>query len=298
MSRRLALLVFVVILFLPSLSLASQIDSHDMQVFLSPEGWGDVNVTIKYEELTTAEVFYQVHNRPDDIQGFDSQGELDCAVRQLASGWQVSCKPGVETPSDNYTVTMAFRMHDLQRRAGDAVMFSYQHDVITPTSRLRLYIVLPEGRGLVQEEATTPFFPPTATVGSTGRRISLEWDETGLELGKTYLFTATYEKVISDLTSLVLALSALGLAGFASAWYRKRSQVKTVLSVLKPDEKKVMDIIMDEKNGCNQKKVVRDTDFSKAKVSRIIADLENRGLIEKERKGRANIIKMSEKTIK
>ena len=55
-----------------------------------------------------------------------------------------------------------------------------------------------------------------------------------------------------------------------------------------------MEMVLQAKQ-IDQRDVVRETDFSKAKVSRIIKDLEERGLVSKISKGRKNIIKLSMK---
>ena len=72
----------------------------------------------------------------------------------------------------------------------------------------------------------------------------------------------------------------------------RRQKVQTVLSVLKKDEKMVLECLIKRKGECKQRQIVRETDFSKAKVSRILMDLEKRGVIKKERRGRTNIVQL------
>jgi uncharacterized membrane protein len=55
--------------------------------------------------------------------------------------------------------------------------------------------------------------------------------------------------------------------------------------------------VLREKGTVDQRQIVRETDFSKAKVSRIISNLVERGVLEKEVKGRKNLIRLK-KTIK
>ena len=64
------------------------------------------------------------------------------------------------------------------------------------------------------------------------------------------------------------------------------------MPILTDNERKVMEIILDSKKPIDQREVVRKTDFSKSKVSRIVQNLTERKIIEKIPKGRTNILKL------
>jgi len=64
--------------------------------------------------------------------------------------------------------------------------------------------------------------------------------------------------------------------------------------LLDKDEKKVLEIILREKEII-QRKIVSSTNLSKTKVSRIISRLKERGIIEVEKRGRTNLIKLKKK---
>jgi uncharacterized membrane protein len=57
---------------------------------------------------------------------------------------------------------------------------------------------------------------------------------------------------------------------------------------LKKDEKIIYDAIIKHGNGVNQKIIVKDSGYSKAKVSKVLNSLKERGLIRLERIGRKN----------
>ncbi|MBP2030518.1 putative membrane protein [Methanohalophilus levihalophilus] len=62
---------------------------------------------------------------------------------------------------------------------------------------------------------------------------------------------------------------------------------------LPEDLKKIIDIIKSNGGRITQKELRQKVDYSEAKVSLMIADLENRGLVQKFKKGRGNIIVLS-----
>jgi predicted transcriptional regulator len=63
---------------------------------------------------------------------------------------------------------------------------------------------------------------------------------------------------------------------------------------LKEDERIVLNVLRMKHNSCSQATVRVVTDFSKARLSRILSELEARGIIYKEQKGRKNIITLRE----
>ena len=61
------------------------------------------------------------------------------------------------------------------------------------------------------------------------------------------------------------------------------------------NERKVIEILLNEKKDIDQRRIVKETDFSKTKVSRIIQGLVEKDLIEKIPKGRNNLIRLKTK---
>ena len=92
---------------------------------------------------------------------------------------------------------------------------------------------------------------------------------------------------------ILLGGSFAAVFGIIIVYYLRRSR-NVVLSVLDEYERKVMDIISKE-GEVKQKQVVQLTNLSKAKVSRVVKSLVERGLVEVERSGRTNRLRSSKK---
>ena len=73
-------------------------------------------------------------------------------------------------------------------------------------------------------------------------------------------------------------------------FFRKRF-ARDIIPILTDNERKIVEILLREKKEVNQRSIVRETDYSKSKVSRILRNLESRGLVERSRKGRTNMVK-------
>lgn len=90
----------------------------------------------------------------------------------------------------------------------------------------------------------------------------------------------------------VLLLAAVSLGMYLAL--RKREQKDTTHEILPEDLNEILEIIKKEGGRVTQKELKRKTGYSDAKISLMIADLEKRGMVEKVKKGRGNIIFLKE----
>ncbi len=86
---------------------------------------------------------------------------------------------------------------------------------------------------------------------------------------------------------LVVVICAVIIGGLYYIKIREKSSEEEELN---PDLAKVLEIIRSEGGRITQKELRKRLGYSEAKMSLIIADLERRGLVEKVKKGRGNII--------
>lgn len=177
-------------------------------------------------------------------------------------------------------------------------IFSSRFSVTQIVDKFSVIIRLPFGTALTESSklagtGLNPFEPPGAKQGSDGRRIFVEWNLEKPRLGETADFTVVYEQVKPVDFNIFLAIIAAIVIAFLAflVFFFRSSRVEEILPILTDSERKVMEIVLRDKQ-VDQRKIVKETDFSKAKVSRIIQDLVKRGLIEKRPKGRTNIISL------
>ena len=139
------------------------------------------------------------------------------------------------------------------------------------------------------------YLPTEGTQGTDGRRIFIEWNFENPKLGSSIDVTVLYEELQTNETMVLLGvLGVVLILAFIFVKSRKTSY-DIIMPVLTRDERKVMEMILaSDKKEINQNDVVRELDASKAKVSRIIKNLEIRGLIEIKHIGRKNKIKLVE----
>ncbi len=86
---------------------------------------------------------------------------------------------------------------------------------------------------------------------------------------------------------VIIIIVFVGILFFYN-FYWKQKTVKIILPVLKKDEKIIYNTIIKHGDGVNQKIIVKDSGYSKAKVSKVLNSLKERGLVRLERIGRKN----------
>lgn len=92
------------------------------------------------------------------------------------------------------------------------------------------------------------------------------------------------------LAAIVVAVLGLG-AGISMALPKKTQQpsIKVDLSKLDSEEKSIYEILK-KNNGIYQSDLIKETGFSKVKITRVLDKLESKGIIERRRRGMTNAI--------
>ncbi len=91
----------------------------------------------------------------------------------------------------------------------------------------------------------------------------------------------------------LIALVSLIVGIFISIlfqWKINKLQLERVLKILPEDERAVISLLIQNNNSLEQNKLVAFTGIHKVKMSRIIADLEFRGIVKKSNLGNTNLI--------
>lgn len=274
----------------------TKITQDKVEIYLSNKNIAQFKVYIHYSEITTKTLDYLFLGNMYGLKGMFNNKPINCTIKNVEIGSEAICKQNNRTK--NGTLTLSFYSKDVIRRINDVNEITYIKPILKPISNLYVTIYLPEGSVLMTLNNMRSFSPENAIIGSdsAGRRIVIRWNMKDVELGKKYVFTAYYESVIKQEKEnnkiTYILLSVIGalfiLLAISGYFLHKRKTNQKIIEVLIDDEKKVLDIIKKLGDGCKQKDIVKESGFSKAKVSRIIENLKKRKIIRTERVGRTN----------
>lgn len=291
MMKKLALfaLLFVVVFSTPAF--AQGITYMGVETRISAEGiaHSDMSLTLEYpadSEITVPLFFgYNNLNTSANFPGFS------CSEESRLYGTDVVCDVSGMT-ADKRSITVSFDSADLVKKGGSQSTFKQEIYIPTSTASLSLQVYLPEGTGLVKGTAI-PYLPDDGETASDGRNIFIFWKRADMGGGESFTAQASYEEVGAqpqEFDPVPLVIVAVLAAG-AAFWYFKRQRpdgVKYVLPMLKEDEKLVIESLLAHNGFTNQKFLVKESGYSKAKVSKVLKSLEQRGVIRLERVGRNN----------
>lgn len=248
----------------------------------------DPNSTIK---AFTLPLFYDIQNLKAD----SNFGNVSCSQQKKPFGSQIDC--AVSPTYDKRMLTIEYDSFDLVKRVDRQFLYKQEFPIPLDAKQLSFKVMLPEGMFLATEGVFQPYLPINGEKGSDGRRIFVSWRKENLTAGESFNTQVSYEApsdnsgTVALFTGGLLGLGAIIVALIIGFWFffkRFKKNIKIVLPVLKGDEKRIMELIIRDKGNTNQKLLVRESNFSKARVSKILKSLQERGIVRLERIGRSN----------
>jgi len=285
--RKVLIALFLMVLFAPVFGLGPEkYTSYQVEVGIREDGTVNETIALTFPTNATSFDFYLLH--PAYVQFSEGLGDSGkCTSSLEGTGTIVTCQ-NVSISR----ISMQFDYEKLVRTNSTLSVLSDQYIFLTPTDEFTLRVALPKGY-VVSESgvggpSTLPYYPPSAVQGTNGQQIYLEWKLDQPKVGSVFSYSVAYEKAINpesnrDLLTFIGVMVVVIGALLMLIYTRKKPTLKEY--GLNEDERKVLDVLLKE-NKVSQKKISRETGFSKAHVSRLAKNLEERGIIERKRRGR------------
>ncbi len=225
-------------------------------------------------------------------------------LKILIDGEKINCLLQLEfarcgtVTNGTHTLNTSYKTHYPIASVGDNTIIKYTDKLPYPAEKQMITIKLPVGYIIPREKGKDESFyitPKTKETYSDGQRIILYWEQKGQELPISIIA----RQVIGGLPAwwVPAILAALLIAG-TTTWFvvhktkaktPKPTKKKTIIPTLIDNEQKIVNFLK-ENGEVWQKQIQQATSFSKAKVSRILRNLEERGVITKTIYGNTNKI--------
>ncbi|MBU7023795.1 MAG: hypothetical protein HXS40_06475 [Theionarchaea archaeon] len=280
-------LVAVVLLLQPvSTGHPYEITEYSVTISIS-EGKVHEEITITVENYNSLPIFEYSFLYPlENLQVYDSQGNIDHEIKNdlLLCYLDIS---GLRP----YTFTIAFDTSGYVSPVKEGKwVFSPIFQFSVPVKNFQIEIIVPSEMAVV-----SPIYPVPTSFYSYRETLVVRWKRDVLSEGEEFLVLLGYKPVSSPNSDqfLLYYLAAAVVAGFAAGFYlgrRHKPQPEYVIA----DEQKVLEEIRKAGGRIVQKDLVKNTEFSKSKISKIISDLENRNIVRKEKYKRTNLIFLKE----
>ena len=184
--------------------------------------------------------------------------------------------------------------------------FGYYMRPLTRLSNFTFTAVLPP-EAILSQESIGPLFPDTNTNYTDGSSLAFTWFTDGLQPGQERVFIIRYQTPnyeAAPVQSFFVQSIAIGLIGVLLGItiavfgprivYRLRRIGKVRFIGVTSEEEEVLEVIRQKGGSCPQKDLYTEFDMSQAKVSLILNNLEERGLVRRLREGRENVVHIME----
>jgi len=293
MDMKCFLLTFLYLVLFFNLAEGAIIDKEKTIINLKEDGTAVFEINIEYpNEMENSDYF--IRAKISDIVVKGDSGILDCITEEKDIGTSIVCRNIKEK-----NVTYSFVAYNLIQEGKKMSIFSYQFPVTDLKKIFEVVVKIPIGTALVEEErlefsGLKPFYPENGIEGSDGRRIFIRWFFENPKLGENINIIVVYEKIFSSGNEmsyyLIFIIAFIFLVSLVFLW-SIRNKAKSIMPILTESEREIMKIIINSKNIIDQRKIVKETGFSKSKVSRILKNLEERGIIKREKVGRSTKVK-------
>lgn len=271
---------------------------------------GNVNVSDTIMEMDGAKVFVKsslivfseegVGNltliltpNADDVKITIDEQKVNCLI-------QAEFARCGNLPKGSHNVNITYETSYPVAVSGENTVFRYTDKLPYPSAQQQVTLQLPVGYIIPRERGKDESFyisPTPKEVYSDGEHIIIDWEQKGQEMS----ISVVARKVVGPpLAWIAISVIAVAVAAGFSTWAvlreRKRPRIQKqqkkkqpVIPGLMESEQKVVDFLR-EKGEVWQKQIQLTTGFSKAKVSRVIRNLEARGVVTKTVYGNTNKI--------
>lgn len=288
-----AVVSFFLILVLFSTTVFAQLQYYEVDIILDEMGWSSVELTLTFFQPESF-LNFTILGRVEGLQARSVAGLVNCTIVVHGISY-ISCD--LPLTKEQRTVEITFKTQDFIKPLGEKFLFSGDFGLNKKIDQFFLSIRLPEGM-VISDESELPFIENLNKL-SDGRHIIMVW-ELGSITNQPLIFQILYEPIVKQSPLIWYVISgaiAVSVATLIFVMKKIRKPQEVILSVLDDYERKVMEILTQAGGEINQRRVVQQTNLSKAKVSRVVKDLAERGLIEIRRIGRINKLKIARKKI-
>jgi len=291
MKRFISIILFSLLLF-PTAS-AQVMRQLNISVDVKDDEWSNVGISFRFTE-EIKEIVFPFDGEIEDIKTQDGE----CFVTEKIEK-ALYCTPPSPFMIGEITIITSFKAKGLTERHGNITLFLFDIPILWDTDRISVKIKLPDSVFVAEEDQIPlPISPSGAEKGIEGRRITTSWVFSNKDAGDLIPIRIYYEglppRPIETFVYrwlFVIVFVFVVVIFFVYRYMSKKPEL--ILSVLNEAERKVIDIVRKEgKNKVDQRKIVAQCEFSKAKVSRIVQSLQSRGVVSVEKVGRKNRVSL------
>lgn len=280
-----SLAVFLLIV-ISTPGMALDIGYYGIDSQITDDGTVANSVTFQFNE-PVASFGYTFNYEIYDLNAESDFNWVNCELSVQGGKSLVSCE-FMGMSETKKTLTMDFKTMRVVKPVDDKYRYLARYEIPSNMERFFVSVKLPQNGILAEEIPSESFFPSDGNIYTDGKNIIVYWEKYDLTQGDIIEFSILYTvplavgmfyNVVIVAMIIVIAAVIMSIIFYIRRGPRTADAVKAVLS---RDEKVIVDILNMYKGKIGQKIIVRESDFSKAKVSRLVKNLTERGVVHTE----------------
>jgi len=283
-----------------------------------------MSVRNNHNTSTLSQISYPFSGNIKFLKSYDEAGGLQSDTEYREGKTYITTKLRKRLSYDEVAnITAEFISPNAVSAFNNTYILSTSYSLFANVKMFELALRLPEGTGLKDRE--TDVVPAPNEMTTDGRAIILKWTESNPKEFRVFI---RYEPLPPPTTphtetpplpektpepSLSGALTEIIHKNFSAFMFvfsllfvlivysivairrkKKEEELYNRIEILKEDEQLILKLVT-ESNGIEQRELQDRTNFSKAKLSKILSELEKRVVIRKESTGKKNKIYLAEK---
>lgn len=233
-------------------------------------------------------VEYSLISAPQNLQVKDEEGPLLYSVEKERNVLIKLRKP--LQGDESKRITLKFAVSGVVTRFEENRILTFSYIPEADITDFVLSIKLPPKSTLASEvrkkgESVSAVYPSPSRIYSDGERIIVEWATgalTAQESFRIFLMYTPIEKKGKDYLIGAFLGILLGFIGAYLYFTRRGEKRKIARMVLRDDEQRIYDMLLSAGGEILQEDIVKNTTYSKVKVSKLVRNLEEKGIIKKE----------------
>jgi uncharacterized membrane protein len=244
-------------------------------------------LTIRFAEPVNSLEFL-LEYKADNFSAEANFDSAECRLLEEGGKSRIMCSFKGMSESRNLLTITLYSKEGLSSQ-NTKYTFSTNYRIWVPAKEAFILVKIPQNSVLSDEPANQSYSPSDGKILSDGKFIMVYWQRENVTAADDLLFsvsytipilTAVYNNFLIVLIAAVIIISMVTVAIYVRKGpVAEKTTADVVASVLNSDEKKVVDILARHGGRSGQKVIVRESDFSKAKVSRLVKSLKNRGVV-------------------
>ncbi len=265
---------------------AADLEYYGIESRIIDDATVKTSVTIKFllpVSTFTYDLSYRIFNF-----SYTNSSEGRCEVFEAEDKSKISCTFSGMMQSKN-TLTLGFFSRSGISPSGGLYNYSADYSVPDMVKSSFVMIRIPQNSFLSDEPANQSYYPSDGKILTDGKYIMVYWERESppeLKFSVSYSYSAPNSDAAAFNNLLIVSVAAIVIISMISvAFYVKKGSghevtTEVLASVLNTDEMKVVDILSKHGGKVGQKVIVRESDFSKAKISRLVKNLKGRGVVD------------------